>query len=76
MKIPEENKQAFTIPERQIKDSHIIFCINVNLLRDYIPNDLVFAGAWKIIVCRKKILFTNDPIIAKLCDMDSINQFY
>ncbi|KAK8898372.1 hypothetical protein M9Y10_000657 [Tritrichomonas musculus] len=63
--IPEENKQAFTISARQMKDSRITFCVNVNIQRDDIPNDLVFTTTEKIIVVfRKKSLFAHDPIIA------------
>lgn len=63
--IPEENKQAFTISARKMKDSHIVFGVNVNIPQENIPNDFVTAGTEKIIfVFRKKSFLNNDPIIA------------
>lgn len=63
--LPEENKQAFTIPARKMKDSNLSFLVNVNIPRSDIPDDFVSAGTETIIiVIRKKSFFYNDPIIA------------
>ena len=63
--IPEENKQAFTIPAHKMKDSHITFNVNVNLQPKDIPNDFISTETEKIIVVfRKKSFFSNGPIIA------------
>lgn len=63
--IPEENKQAFTIPARKMKDCHLTFGVNVNIPQENIPDDFVSAATEKIVVVfRKKSFFFNDPIIA------------
>lgn len=63
--IPEENKQAFVIPARKMKDPHIVFGVNINIPQEDLPNEFVSTGTEKIIVVfRKKSFFKCDSIVA------------
>lgn len=63
--IPEENKQAFTISARKMKDSNLIFGVNVSIPQENLPKDFVSTSTEEIIfVFRKKTFFGGDPIIA------------
>lgn len=63
--IPEENKQAFVISARKMKDSNLTFGVNINIPQEELPEDFITTGTEKIIVVfRKKSFFNSDPIIA------------
>lgn len=63
--LPDENKQAFTISARKIKDPHLTFGVNVTIPQETIPDGFVSDATEKIIIVfRKKSFFYNDPIIA------------
>lgn len=62
--IPDENKQAYVIPARKMKDSDITFHFNVNIARNDIPKEYITMQTEKIIVVFRKKSFFSDPIIA------------
>ena len=62
---PDENKQAFTISARKIKDFQMKFSVNVTIPQLEIPEGFVSTATEKIIIVfRKKSFFHGDPIIA------------
>lgn len=62
---PDENKQAFTISARKIKDFQMKFSVNVTIPQLEIPEGFVSTATEKIIIVfRKKSYFHGDPIIA------------
>lgn len=63
--IPEQNKQAFIIPAKKMKNPYLNFKFNVKIPSEYIPKDFVSTGTEKILITfRKKSFFYADPIIA------------
>lgn len=63
--MPEENKQHFSIPARRMRNANLNFNVNVKLPSEGMPDDFVFSGTEKIIICfRKKNSFWGCPIIA------------
>lgn len=72
--IPEQNKQAFIIPAKKMKNPYLNFKFNVKIPSEYIPKDFVSIGTEKIlIIFRKKSFFYADPIIA--FTVISVNEF-
>lgn len=64
--IPEQNKQAFVIQANKLKDSQLIFGVNVSILQEKIPSEYTTTCTEEIlIVLRKKNFFKADPIIAR-----------
>lgn len=63
--VPEENKQAFFVPARRMRNANLNFCVNVKIPPDELPDDFIFSGTEKVIVVfRKKNSFFGSPIIA------------